>query len=68
MTAWSRTISGTKTPQEKNLATSQKLMDQRARRAARNSNSTPGRMMFSAWDPDSYFNWLDDAIGKAAHW
>lgn len=53
-----------KTPQEKNLALSQKLRDQRSRRAGRKSKVNLAHMSFSAWDPDRYFNWLDGAIGN----
>ena len=53
-----------KTPQERNLALSQKLTDQRARRAARKSKINLIHITFSAWDPDRYFGWLDGAVGK----
>ena len=53
-----------KTPQERNLALSQKLTDQRGRRAARKSKLNLLHFTFSAWDPDRYLEWLDDAIGR----
>ncbi len=51
-----------KTPQEKNLALSEKLVAQRGRRGR--SKIDLAHIRFSAWDPDRYFNWLDGAIGK----
>jgi putative peptide zinc metalloprotease protein len=56
-----------KTPQEKNLAMSQKLAAQRGRRAGRKSKVNLAHITFSAWDPDRYFNWLDNAIGDAVY-
>ncbi|MGA3035431.1 MAG: HlyD family efflux transporter periplasmic adaptor subunit [Terracidiphilus sp.] len=53
-----------KTPQEKNLALSQKLTDQRARRAARKSKFNLAHMSFPGWDPDNYLSWLDNAVGR----
>jgi putative peptide zinc metalloprotease protein len=53
-----------KTPQERNLALSQKLMAQRGRRAKRKSKFNLVHISFSAWDPDRYLGWLDSAIGK----
>ena len=53
-----------KTPQERNLALSQKLMDQRGRRAGRKSKFNLAHMTFSGWDPDNYFNWLDRTVGR----
>lgn len=53
-----------KTPQEKNLALSQKLMDERGRRARRTSKFNLAHMRFPAWDPDAYFNWLDGTAGR----
>lgn len=53
-----------KTPQEKNLALSQKLMAQRSRRAGRKSKIDVAHISFSAWDPDRYLGWLDSAIGN----
>ena len=51
------------TPQEKNIALSEKLMAQRSRRANRKSKVNLAHISFSAWDPDTYFNWLDRKIG-----
>ena len=56
-----------KTPQEKNLALSQKLMDQRGRRAGRKSKINLAHIAFSAWDPDRFLSRLDEAIGKALY-
>lgn len=53
-----------KTPQEKNLALSQKLINQRGRRAGRKSKFNLAHMTFSGWDPDNYLTWLDNAIGR----
>jgi putative peptide zinc metalloprotease protein len=53
-----------KSPQEKNLALSQKLMDQRGRRADRGSKINLAHFTFSAWDPDRYLTWMDRAIGR----
>jgi putative peptide zinc metalloprotease protein len=53
-----------KTPQEKNLALSEKLMAQRGRRARRNSKINLAHISFSAWDPDRYLNWLDRTTGR----
>jgi putative peptide zinc metalloprotease protein len=53
-----------KTPQEKNLALSQKLMSQRARRAQRSSRINLAHISFSAWDPDVYLTWLDRRVGN----
>jgi putative peptide zinc metalloprotease protein len=53
-----------KSPQEKNLAMSQKLIDQRSRRAARTSKVSLAHIGFSAWDPDQYLGWLDRSIGR----
>ena len=53
-----------KTPQEKNLAMSQKLLAQRGRRAGRKSKINLAHISFSAWDPDRYFDWLDGDIGR----
>ncbi|MGD0914561.1 MAG: hypothetical protein ABR928_21920 [Terracidiphilus sp.] len=52
-----------KTPQEKNLAMSQRLMEQRGRRAGRKSKINLVHIMFSAWDPDQYFDWLNRSVG-----
>jgi len=53
-----------KTPQERNLALSQKLMGQRGRRVGRKSKINLAHMTFSGWDPDHYLSWLDRAIGR----
>lgn len=53
-----------KTPQERNLALSQKLKAQRGHRAKRNSKFNLMHIRFSAWDPDRFLGWLDRAIGK----
>ncbi|MGC2502365.1 MAG: hypothetical protein WA400_09600, partial [Silvibacterium sp.] len=53
-----------KTPQEKNLALSEKLIAQRGRRAGRKSKVDLSHISFSAWDPDRYLGWLDRAIGR----
>jgi putative peptide zinc metalloprotease protein len=53
-----------KTPQEKNLALSEKLIAQRSRRAGRKSKIDVAHISFSAWDPDRYLGWLDCAIGN----
>jgi len=52
-----------KTPQEKNLALSEKLTAQRARRAQRKSKIDVAHISFSAWDPDRYLGWLDRTVG-----
>jgi putative peptide zinc metalloprotease protein len=51
------------TPQEKNIALSEKLMAQRSRRAHRKSKVNLAHIGFSAWDPDRYLGWLDGKIG-----
>ncbi|HWA95364.1 MAG TPA: HlyD family efflux transporter periplasmic adaptor subunit [Terracidiphilus sp.] len=53
-----------KTAQEKNLAMNERLMAQRSRRAQRTSRFNIAHIYFSAWDPDSYFNWLDGFAGS----
>lgn len=53
-----------KTPQERNLALSEKLMAQRSRRANRKSKIDVSHISFSAWDPDRYLTWLDNAVGR----
>jgi putative peptide zinc metalloprotease protein len=53
-----------RTPQEKNLALSEKLMAQRGRRAQRKSRLNLAHITFSAWDPDRYLTWLDDRTGR----
>jgi putative peptide zinc metalloprotease protein len=53
-----------KSPQEKNLALSEKLMAQRSRRAQRTSKLNIAHISFSAWDPDRYFGWLDRRVGR----
>lgn len=51
------------TPQEKNIALSEKLLAQRNRRANRKSKVNLAHISFSAWDPDTYLGWLDNKIG-----
>jgi putative peptide zinc metalloprotease protein len=53
-----------RTPQEKNLALSEKLMAQRGRRAQRKSRLNIAHITFSAWDPDRYLTWLDGRVGR----
>ena len=53
-----------KTPQEKNLAMSQKLLNRRGRLAGRKSKINLAHMTFSGWDPDRYLTWLDNAVGN----
>ena len=53
-----------KTPQEKNLAMSQKLLNRRGRLAERKSKINLAHMTFSGWDPDRYLTWLDKAVGN----
>ncbi|HEV2214625.1 MAG TPA: HlyD family efflux transporter periplasmic adaptor subunit [Terracidiphilus sp.] len=53
-----------KTPQEKNLALSERLMAQRSRRAQRKSKLNIAHITFSAWDPNAYFDRLDALVGK----
>jgi putative peptide zinc metalloprotease protein len=53
-----------KTPQERNLALSEKLTAQRGRRAERKSKINFAHISFSAWDPDRYLGWLDNAFGR----
>ncbi len=53
-----------RTPQEKNLALSEKLMAQRGRRAQRKSRLNLAHITFSAWAPDRYLTWLDDRTGR----
>jgi putative peptide zinc metalloprotease protein len=53
-----------KSPQEKNLALSQKLRAQRGRRSERKSKFNLAHMTFSGWDPDQYLGRLDSAIGR----
>jgi putative peptide zinc metalloprotease protein len=53
-----------KTPQEKNLALSEKLIAQRSRRAGRKSKIDVAHISFSAWDPDRYLGSIDRAIGN----
>jgi putative peptide zinc metalloprotease protein len=52
-----------KSPQEKNLALSEKLMAQRTRRAQKTSSVNIAHIYFSAWDPDRYLTWLDRRCG-----
>ena len=51
------------TPQEKNVAMSEKLTAQRTRRAKQKSSVNLAHISFSAWDPDTYLGWLDRTIG-----
>ena len=53
-----------KTPQEKNLALSAKLMAQRSRRVQQKAKVNLAHISFSAWDPDRYLGWLDRAAGR----
>jgi putative peptide zinc metalloprotease protein len=53
-----------RTPQEKNLALSEKLIAQRGRRAQRKSKINIAHITFSAWDPDRYLTWLDGCAGR----
>ena len=53
-----------RTPQEKNLALSEKLMAQRGRRVQRKSKINIAHITFSAWDPDRYLTWLDRRTGR----
>ncbi len=53
-----------KTPQERNIALSQKLSAQRGRRAGRASKLNLAHITFSGWDPDRFLGWLDRAIGR----
>jgi putative peptide zinc metalloprotease protein len=53
-----------RTPQERNLALSEKLMAQRGRRAQRKSKINLAHITFSAWDPDRYLTWLDGCTGR----
>jgi putative peptide zinc metalloprotease protein len=53
-----------KTPQEKNIAMSARLMAQRGRRANRKAKINLAHISFSAWDPDGYLTWLDRVTGR----
>ena len=53
-----------RTPQEKNLALSEKLRAQRDRRAQQKAKVNLAHMSFSGWDPDRYLGWLDRAVGR----
>src|SRR5579864_175860 len=53
-----------RSPQEKNLALSQKLLAQRGRRTSGKAKINIAHIPFSAWDPDRYLTWLDQKIGK----
>jgi putative peptide zinc metalloprotease protein len=53
-----------KSPQEKNMALSEKVSAQRGRRAGQNSKINFAHIYFSAWDPDIYLGRLDAAIGR----
>lgn len=50
-----------RSPQEKNLALSEKLTAQRGRR--NQSQVNLAHISFSAWDPDQYLAWLDRMAG-----
>jgi len=51
-----------KSPQEKNLAMSEKLATHRCRRS--HGGASLAHISFSAWDPDRYLSALDRRIGK----
>jgi putative peptide zinc metalloprotease protein len=51
-------------PQEKNIALSEKLRAQRSRLAGRKSKINLAHISFTAWDPDRYLGWLDRSIGR----
>jgi putative peptide zinc metalloprotease protein len=53
-----------KTPQERNLALSEKLMAQRSHRAHGGSRVNVANISFSAWDPDRYLTWLEGRVGR----
>jgi putative peptide zinc metalloprotease protein len=53
-----------KSAQEKNIAASQRVTNQRGRRAQRKSKVNLAHISFSAWDPDRYLGWLDGIVGK----
>lgn len=53
-----------KSPQEKNVALSEKVSAQRGRRAGQKSKINFAHIYFSAWDPDIYLGRLDAAIGR----
>jgi putative peptide zinc metalloprotease protein len=53
-----------KSPQEKNLAMSERLMAQRSRRAQRTSKISLAHISFSGWDPDRYLTGLDKIAGR----
>jgi putative peptide zinc metalloprotease protein len=53
-----------KTPQEKNIAMSERLRAQRYRRANRTTKVNLAHISFSAWDPDGYLTWLDRVAGR----
>lgn len=52
-----------KSPQERNLALSQKLTTQRSRRTEMGAKFNFAHISFSAWDPDRYLDWLDRLVG-----
>ncbi|MGB6974817.1 MAG: HlyD family efflux transporter periplasmic adaptor subunit [Terracidiphilus sp.] len=56
-----------KTPQEKNLAMSERLMAQRSRRAQRTQKFNIAHITFSGWDPDVYLTWLDGVVGRVIY-
>jgi len=53
-----------RSPQEKNLALSQKLAAQRQRRVELKGKFDVSHISFSAWDPDRYLSWLDAKAGR----
>lgn len=52
-----------KSPQEKNLAMSEKLAAHRCRRS-HGAGMSLAHISFSAWDPDRYLTALDNAVGR----
>ncbi|HVC46775.1 MAG TPA: biotin/lipoyl-binding protein [Terracidiphilus sp.] len=56
-----------KTPQEKNLAMSERLTAQRSRRAQRTQKFNVAHITFSAWDPNTYFTWLNGLVGRVIY-
>jgi putative peptide zinc metalloprotease protein len=53
-----------KSPQERNIALSEKLNAERKRIAKRKSKVNLAHISFSAIDPDYYFTWLDSKVGS----
>jgi putative peptide zinc metalloprotease protein len=56
-----------KTPQERNIALSEKLAAERSRRTKRKSKLNFAHISFNGWDPNRYFDWLDGFAGKAIY-